>query len=60
MNSIISYTTYVNQEKSIKTCEYYEKNNLLESPLWIKGTLSYENGQIKENEEEILAKDVCK
>ncbi len=62
LTSDINYTKYTKLGlEEINTCEYYESNNLLESEMWAKGELVYENGQIVEKQEEtITANDVCK
>lgn len=62
LNSGISYTKYTTLGlEEVNTCEYYETNNLLDSTMWTKGDLVYENGKIIEKENEIVtAKDICK
>lgn len=62
LNSGISYIKYTALGlQELNTCEYYETSNLLDSTMWTKGDLVYENGQIIEKEDEVVtAKDVCK
>lgn len=62
LSSDITYTKYTELGiEDINTCEYYETNNLLDSEMWTRGELVYENGNIIEKQNEVVtAKDVCK
>lgn len=58
----VSYTRYTSLGlEDVNTCDYYEENNLSDEVLYTEGTLVYNNGQVTEEEEnEVMAKDVCK
>lgn len=62
LSSDITYTKYTELGiENINTCEYYETNNLLDSEMWTRGELVYENGNIIEKQNEVVtAKDICK
>ncbi len=62
LSSDITYIKYTDLGlEEINTCDYYETNNLLESEMWTKGELVYENGSVTETDDEVvLAQDVCK
>lgn len=62
LSSDVTYTKYTDLGlKDIDTCENYEANSELESEMWTKGKLVYENGTIIEKDDEtVTAEDVCK
>lgn len=62
LGSDVTYTRYtILGLEEVNTCDYYKENNQLDAELWTEGALTYENGQINENDDKtIIAEDVCK